>query len=285
MKVLLLTAFIFLFCKAPFAQIVPAKKTNGGIYVSFVSPDVKFKKDTVPVIPVKTSWNTRAWKGEKVHTKLLLWTTGPIQKVSLHCESLNSNNGNQIPARYISASFLEYVITDGLNAKGSGCGVTRGVDSSLVEDLISKRKIISIKANNSQPVWLSIQVPRNAKAGIYKGSVKVKNNSLAIGELEFTIEVINRILPEAKDWKFHLDLWQNPFAIARVHNAKLWSAQHLMVMRPYMQMLADAGQKTITASIIHDPWNSQTYDIYQSMVKWVKKKNGQWKYDYSIFDL
>jgi hypothetical protein len=51
-----------------------------------------------------------------------------------------------------------------------------------------------------------------------------------------------------------------------------------------MQMLADAGQKSITATIIYDPWNSQTYDVYGSMIKWTKKKDGTWKYDYSIFD-
>ncbi|HYH56994.1 MAG TPA: DUF4091 domain-containing protein, partial [Anseongella sp.] len=49
-------------------------------------------------------------------------------------------------------------------------------------------------------------------------------------------------------------------------------------------LLAGAGQKVITASIIHDPWNSQTYDIYQSMVRWVKKKDGSWEYDYTVFD-
>ena len=55
-------------------------------------------------------------------------------------------------------------------------------------------------------------------------------------------------------------------------------------MRPYMKMLADAGQKVITTSIIYDPWNSQTYDIYGDMIKWTKKKDGSWHFDYTVFD-
>ena len=49
-------------------------------------------------------------------------------------------------------------------------------------------------------------------------------------------------------------------------------------------MLADAGQKNITASIVDEPWGHQTYDDYPSLVKWTKKKDGSWIYDYSLFD-
>jgi hypothetical protein len=49
-------------------------------------------------------------------------------------------------------------------------------------------------------------------------------------------------------------------------------------------MLADAGQKYITTSIIQHPWNAQTYDPYSTMIKWIKTSNGRWKFDYTIFD-
>jgi hypothetical protein len=49
-------------------------------------------------------------------------------------------------------------------------------------------------------------------------------------------------------------------------------------------MLAGAGQKVITATLINDPWSSQTYDVYGGMVKWIREKNGDWNYDYTIFD-
>ena len=36
-------------------------------------------------------------------------------------------------------------------------------------------------------------------------------------------------------------------------------------MRPIMKMLANAGQRAITASIMHKPWAGQTEDHYDSM--------------------
>lgn len=59
---------------------------------------------------------------------------------------------------------------------------------------------------------------------------------------------------------FHLDLWQNPYAVARYYNVPLWSRQHFDIMKPLMQQLANAGQKVITASVMHHPWAGQTED-------------------------
>lgn len=55
-------------------------------------------------------------------------------------------------------------------------------------------------------------------------------------------------------------------------------------MDPVMRRLADAGQKTITCSIIDEPWRHQTWDNWSGMVKWTKKKSGKWEFDYTAFD-
>lgn len=258
---------------------------KSGTYVSFASADTRYKKMEVPELAKNESlWQTKTWKGEKVHTQLLIWTTKELSKASLECSDLTNKQGNIISKKNINSNFIRYVMTDGLNAKGSGCGIKTVIDSSLVEDLVSNQKILLIKAKTTQPVWLSVSVPSKTPAGIYKGVLKIKNGNQLLGKLDYVVEVVNRVLPNPKDWQFHLDLWQSPYAIARMHGVKLWSKEHMEAMRPYMKMLADGGQKTITATIINDPWNSQTHDIYGSMVKWVKKKDGSWSYDYTVFD-
>ena len=55
-------------------------------------------------------------------------------------------------------------------------------------------------------------------------------------------------------------------------------------MRPLMKMLADAGQKIITATLTHKPWNGQTEDYFDTMVTWIKRADGTWAFDYTIFD-
>ena len=257
-----------------------------GMYVSFGSTDVRYDKRNAPAIfPLQTQWQTRAWKGEKVHTQFLIWTTRDLEGLSFEWSKLEDSKGHEIPVKDISANFVRYVMADGLNNAGGGCGIQAGGDSSLVADVIDPVKSLPQTKNTTRPVWLSIKVPANAVEGTYRGYVKVregKNKYPAI--LHYTIEVLNHTLPAPKDWKFHLDLWQNPYSVARVYGVKPWSKQHFDMMRPYMKMLANAGQKAITTTLIHDPWNSQTYDIYGSMVKWTKNKNGSWTYDYTIFD-
>src|SRR5690606_35547945 len=102
---------------------------------------------------------------------------------------------------------------------------------------------------------LSIDVPADAKPGIYKGTLTISGNGYKASH-PFSVEVLNHTLPEPKDWKFHLDLWQNPYSDARVNGVELWSEEHFAAMKPVYEMLAGAGQKVITATLIHDPWSS-----------------------------
>ena len=79
-----------------------------------------------------------------------------------------------------------------------------------------------------------------------------------------------------------MDLWQSPYAVARYYQVPLWSQEHFDAMRPLMKMLADAGQKIITATLTHKPWNGQTEDYFDTMVTWMKRADGTWAFDYTI---
>ncbi|MGX5820500.1 glycoside hydrolase domain-containing protein [Chitinophaga lutea] len=259
-----------------------------GTHVYFGSADIRYDKLYAPeAASLRRSWEGHAWKGERVHTQFVVFTTTPLQNVSIETGALRDAQGHTIPATAVKPGFLRYVMTDELNAEGGGCGHRKpqDFDSSLVADAIDNISTINIGARQTQPVWLSVRVPANTAPGVYKGQVRVKANGRYLPDvLPYQVTVSSRTLPAPKDWAFHLDLWQSPYAVARVHQTPVWSQQHLDAMRPYMQMLADAGQKVVTASIIYDPWNSQTEDIYGDMVKWTKKKDGSWHYDYSVFD-
>lgn len=259
-------------------------QVENGLNASFVSVDDAFKHTAPPKkSQLKDQWKERAWRGEKVHAQALVWSKTPIEQISLTVSELKDDQGSRIAPDKIKIGYVRYVLTDHLGDLKSGCGIPKGLDTSLVADLIDTSTTLPLAENTTRPIWLSIQVPQEAKSGSYRGQLIIKS-AQETKILPFEINVLNRILPEAKDWSYHLDLWQNPYSVARVYGVKPWTKAHFDAMRPYMEMLAQAGQKSITASIIYDPWNGQTYDIYESMIKWTKKKNGQWEYDYSIFD-
>jgi hypothetical protein len=259
------------------------QKADGGISASFASPDIRYKKEALPELITNEGWKGKGWKGEKINTKMLIWTTDPVAAIRFRKGQLINSEGKSIPEENIAVNFIRYVITDSIGRKGIGCDIESDLDSSLAEDAIDNVTSLALAANTTQPVWLSIRIPVDAHPGTYKGTIAVEGADKELS-LKYTVEVLNRTLPAPGNWKFHLDLWQNPFSIARIHGVENWSVEHLNALKPYMQMLADAGQKIITTSVIHDPWNSQTYDVYKSMVKWTLKKDGTWEYDYTVFD-
>src|SRR5690606_3747009 len=143
----------------------------------------------------------------------------------------------------IKIGYVRYVLTDHLGDLKSGCGIPKGLDTSLVADLIDTSTVLPLAENTTRPIWLSIQVPQEAKSGSYRGQLIIKS-AQETKILPFEINVLNRILPEAKDWSYHLDLWQNPYSVARVYGVKPWTKAHFDAMRPYMEMLARLEEHT-----------------------------------------
>ena len=263
------------------AQNKVSTKGQSPVLVSFASSNARFAKEVKPTISPVSTWVTTAWKGEKVHTQILVWVDKDLAKLTVSTTDLKAKDGKQIAKANVKTGFVHYVITDEF---GGGCGHRKpeNFKSSLVADPIDFTSSVAVKKNELQPIWVSISVPANTVAGQYKGTITI--NAEKKHTLAFSVNVLEHVLPTADKWKFDLDLWQHPAAIARVHKVDLWSAEHFEKMRPYYTMLASAGQKCITASIMNEPWGHQTYDDFPSLIKWVKKKDGSWEYDYKLFD-
>ena len=249
--------------------------------MSFASDNVRYPKEQVPAVSSK-EWTIKAWKGEKVHTQILVWTKKKIPELSCQTGDLSDGKGHKIKGENIKAAFVRYVMTDEF---GEGCDerTPEKYNSSLVEDPIDITDKLPVEANTVQPVWLSVNVPSDIPAGKYTGTVSV--NAEGKHNLKIIVDVSNRLLPPPSEWKYDLDLWQNPDPVAKVHDVKLWSDEHYSLMKPYYTMLANAGQKSITAFIIDQPWGpDHVYYRDPTLIKWSRKKDGSWSYDYSIFD-
>lgn len=213
-----------------------------------------------------------AWKGEMVNAQALLTSQQALDKVTFKVTDLRCGR-NVIPSGNITCSIVREVITDTYKSRK---------DSVLSADRLEETPTTSVEAGQTVAVWVTIQVPTDAEAGTYKGRLEV--DAPGFQSPSITLCVGKRTLPHPSQWAFHLDLWQNPYAVARYFNVPLWSQEHFDRMRPLMTRLARAGQKVITCSIIQHPWNSQTYDPFKSMIAKMKQLDGTWKYDYTVFD-
>lgn len=232
--------------------------------------DTKYKIDDVPTLA--KSQALYGWRGERVHAQAVLVAPEAVTSFKFKVSNLKSGK-NVIPSSAIDRYFETYVMGE-VEFKG---------ETSLRPDRLIKIEEMQVPARTVRPVWITVNIPRDAAPGKYKGSITA-NCDGKVMTLPFSLEVSKKVLPEPKDWKFHLDLWQNPYAVARYFNVPLWSKEHFDRMRPIMEHLASAGQKVITTSIFQHPWNSQTEDPFESMVGKFKGLDGTWRYDYTVFD-
>ncbi len=254
-----------------------------GLNAAFASPLIRFPKHAIPEIEPLTTCNLSGWKGERVYIQLVMWTTDSIENIEFNFSVFNSGLNKKLPGTIAKAQFVSYVLTD---EYGGGCDTRKPEDfkSSLSPDILDNAQSFSMSPKTSRPVWITVDIPENADPGKYMSVVSLKAKNQPDKEFRLNLEVIDQELPKPADWKFYLDLWQNPYSVARYHGVKVWSKEHWDLLKPLMKMLADAGQKTITASINNRPWGTQTEDPYESMIVWTKKASGQWEYDYTIFD-
>lgn len=235
----------------------------------------------------KKAFNHVAWRGEKVFAQAVVSSEEELKDVRLSVSDLR-NGKSLIGAENIRLQFVSYVVSDLLDTTKYGqCGSRE--DKSkwgevLVADVLDINDSMTVPAGRKQPVWMTVSVPSDARPGKYSGKLTVTSSNAKSRSLPVELVVSEYILPPAHDWAFHLDLWQNPYSVARVENVPLWSDAHFEAMRPVMKMLADAGQKSVTATIMNRPWNGQTEDAFGSMVTKIRRVDGTWLYDYTIFD-
>ena len=100
-----------------------------------------------------------AWRGERLHAKILLWSSTDGGEVGFTVEEPQANHW----VDDATTGFLRYVMTDELNKDGKGgCGYRPDktqFDSSLVADRIEPIRSLRYEAKTVQPVWMFRMMP------------------------------------------------------------------------------------------------------------------------------
>lgn len=278
LTIVLMVALPFLVAAQPRSSMRLDWATTGSHCVIGGVPSLEYQKK---------AFNHSAWRGEKVFAQAVISSDAELKDVTVAVSDLRSGK-SVIGSGNISVQFVSFVVSDLLDTTKFGQCSSREDKSKwgdvLVADVLDLKESMNIPTGRKQPVWMTVNVPSDAKPGKYTGRMTVSSSNAKARSLPVELVVSDHILPPAHDWTFHLDLWQNPYSVARYENVPLWSEAHFEAMRPVMRMLAEAGQKSVTATIMSRPWNGQTEDAFGSMVTKIRRIDGTWLYDYTIFD-
>ena len=145
------------------------------------------------------------------------------------------------------------------------------------------------------PVWVWVRVPVDAPAGDYAGVLAVSVAGKPVADVPVQLHVADWKLPDAKDFRTFVGVYQSPTTLAMKYNVPEWSDKHWELMDRSLYLLGQLGNQ-----LVHVPVVDKTkLGNDDGMVTWIRKAgpstgsadspqagSGQvaYDYDYSVVE-
>lgn len=231
-----------------------------------------------------TKLSATAWLNDLTSAKFDMFTTDKaLENVKFTAGELVNDHGDKLDGE-VSLYFIKTVL-----AHDTG---------KYVPDVLYSQGSVDLSASSVSSVWVQIKTGKDALPGDYTGEISITADGLDTPRvLTLSVEVIGLERPEIE---VPFEIWQYPYSSNRYYSGKttaeyfgdgldgLWHT-HLdptyeVGLRSQLELYKAAGGNSVTVTIVEDPWGSQTPDPYPSMIKWTKKKDGTFVFDYTDFD-
>ncbi len=125
------------------------------------------------------------------------------------------------------------------------------------------------------PVWLTVDVPRSATAGVYTGRLTISAAGQKAAEVPVSVEVVGWTVPSPEDGITFAEIYQSPETLAMEYGVELWSDRHFELIEETFAILGRAGNDTVHIPLIrHTNMGND-----QSMVRWKDTGDG-YAYDF-----
>ena len=262
---------------APAISLREWGRLGSGLHLTWASKDRHYARHEVPGLTESATVSITAWKGERVCLQGLAFTKKALK--GNYSLDWTCSDGKAL-TEDTEVAWVRYVKADDYE----GCSSTTTSAWYTVADMLDAGSTMQFAADEVRPLWASLEVSRDAKAGKKVVQIDVKTDGKVVKTLRVNLQVLDRQLPEPKDYQIHLDLWQQPYSVARYYGVTPWSDAHIELLRPYMKRLARAGQKVVTAILFDEPWGAQSNDNFNPMIQSTLQGDGTWSFDYTVFD-
>lgn len=256
------------------------------------------------IIPVNENSNFKvtAVKNEQLSLQVALANREDFTVTNAKIGNLKTEDGITLEGASTQVRYVKYLpvqrarseyVWSPKQERIVGEGVSGNMAPNVVGDPLMEMDTLKVTAFTAQPIWITIKIPKKAKAGNYLGQIVIETKEHGTVDISLNLEIADIELPDPINYNFNLDLWLNPSAIAEHYKLEHWSDDHWKMIKTYLEDYANAGGKNIATTITHEPWHkpwignstrSQIEYGYRSMVNWTKKEDGKWAFDYSVFD-
>ncbi len=253
---------------APGSGIIPNTKRPKGFLVrnhpviSRVDP-TRHSDPNEPLRPVKiTGVRNGTFSGQVVVSD-----TKPIENLKVVAGNLTGPG--TIPS---SSVRIRYMLRDGAGTRGRSWFY--GLESFPPKTV----PIIKEAALAVQPVWITVNVPADAKPGDYRGKVTVSAKGIKSVETSIELHVTDWTLPTSRDFTTHVGLIQSPETVAMKYGVPLWSQKHWDLLEKSLELLGRVGTKVIYISMVR----RTHFGNEHGMVSWIRRADGSLEPDFRI---
>jgi len=143
---------------------------------------------------------------------------------------------------------LRYASIDSKNKMNINGKNVFNAEKSDPKSLIPYYDILNNKPDNNtkiNPIWITIKIPEDAIAGIYKGNLNIDGKTIPI---ELTVG--DYVLPNPNNWYAHSGIDMSPESLALQYKVKRWSPKHWKLIEATFKYAGALGNDELLVPII-----------------------------------
>lgn len=240
------------------------------VSVWVVDPHVKVFRDTLPPAGEESQKSTeirlRAARNEYEPGQIAVRAARPLRGLRLHVDPIRHADGSfTIPSDQVTWNFVGYIPMPKNTPRSEGMRI-REAPCDMPDPLLADRAM-DLPPDTTQPIWLTVYVPKDAPSGTYRGQVRLEAEDWQ-AVVPIILEVYNFTLPD--DRHLRMTNWFNLNNIARAHRVDQWSEDFWAVLARYARNMAEHRQNVVLV-----PW---------SLVNIYREPDGSLSFDFARFD-
>lgn len=99
------------------------------------------------------------------------------------------------------------------------------------------------------PIYIHLAIPQDARPGPYTGTIEVRGRG-GSKDINLQVMVAPFVVPPPNQRQSWVDMLQSPDSVAYRYDVPLYSRQHLELMRPSLEKMAQLGQRVMHVTAI-----------------------------------
>lgn len=247
------------------------------------------------------SWEGSAWNNDHAASRIDIATIGEdaYPQTQIEVTDFKSEGGATISCSNIKVGYLDAINTMSENYPDI---------NYMAYDVISRKTTRDLETESVYSIWVDIFVPEGTPKGIYTGKLSLRSEDRVVASVDYQLEVFGLTLTNPEQWETFLDLWEYPFASNRYYSGKTdeeffefttplrqdtnpfslyykhLDPKYQAGLESELEFYHQAGGNCITVQTVEDPHNSRLPCASPSLIKWIRKADGTFTWDYSDMD-